>query len=794
MSLEIPQSIFTTNVALFRDACACALTWSPLKQRVISDIETASHLTQIIRHIVAMATSDPTQFGSDAIPSVFNSVAFTVDEIDRYTSASEKMLLQEIENVERGANIPVSPSKRHAPRRPSRRVGSALHTEDELYDDDEDSDAMEGVTSTSVPELVANQISSLAAKLGVVDRIRSTVRDHIIRQLYQPSVLKLLCGKMPEREQSGSSPAGSAAIVQSLSQLIRVATRYVDDSEFLDQIYAVVASVVLPSWHSVLKPTLQQSSAGGLGDSALQRLTGLFCRCYAYALQNSVSEEDFYVNASPFQIKDVVDMILLLRKIPLYRLQLFGQSIPAGSMADWDTLLQDIQELWLQLFRRQWRKPFTQYQNFFIMSLSADDIIESVVGIDRHPILLHCPLLIPTAEKVKILHHWLENDKVVHQPSPAQSAIDDWENEDGPAPVVQQQIKVQIRRSHVVEDALRQLATGKSLKKKVKVEFIRDDGEPEPGVDGGGLFRELFSQVIEAGISLDFGLFAENAEHTLFPHPDSATLAGPDHLKLFEAFGKFVGKSFYERLLLELPLAQFFVSALLNRKVHLSDMVYLDAELSDNLFKLTKLSDDELADFNFTSTTNSSPPRTVDLIPNGSQVSVSKENVWRYIRLVAEFKLYEQVKPQVEAFSRGFREVVPHKWSRIFSEDEFLINIVGTSGRIDLADLQRNAEFSGGYWDGHPTILMLWEVLSEMDDDSHSKFLKFVTSHSRPPILGFKTLVPKFAIKKPSDDADRLPSANTCMNLFKLPPYRNKSVMKEKLLYAINAGAGFELS
>jgi ubiquitin-protein ligase E3 C len=40
----------------------------------------------------------------------------------------------------------------------------------------------------------------------------------------------------------------------------------------------------------------------------------------------------------------------------------------------------------------------------------------------------------------------------------------------------------------------------------------------------------------------------------------------------------------------------------------------------------------------------------------------------------------------------------------------------------------------------------------------------------------------------------RLPTAATCMNLLKLPPYKGVAEMREKLLYAITAGAGFELS
>ena len=41
---------------------------------------------------------------------------------------------------------------------------------------------------------------------------------------------------------------------------------------------------------------------------------------------------------------------------------------------------------------------------------------------------------------------------------------------------------------------------------------------------------------------------------------------------------------------------------------------------------------------------------------------------------------------------------------------------------------------------------------------------------------------------------ERLPTASTCVNLLKLPPYRSASVIREKLLYAIKNVGGFDLS
>jgi hypothetical protein len=43
-------------------------------------------------------------------------------------------------------------------------------------------------------------------------------------------------------------------------------------------------------------------------------------------------------------------------------------------------------------------------------------------------------------------------------------------------------------------------------------------------------------------------------------------------------------------------------------------------------------------------------------------------------------------------------------------------------------------------------------------------------------------------------DTMRLPTASTCFNLLKLPVYATRARLQERLLYAIRANAGFELS
>ncbi len=66
-----------------------------------------------------------------------------------------------------------------------------------------------------------------------------------------------------------------------------------------------------------------------------------------------------------------------------------------------------------------------------------------------------------------------------------------------------------------------------------------------------------------------------------------------------------------------------------------------------------------------------------------------------------------------------------------------------------------------------------------------------MTSCERPSFLGFKDLSPPFCVHIVNKETS-LPTSHTCSNVLDLPIYGSKEVLKQKLLYAIKAGAGFE--
>jgi ubiquitin-protein ligase E3 C len=56
--------------------------------------------------------------------------------------------------------------------------------------------------------------------------------------------------------------------------------------------------------------------------------------------------------------------------------------------------------------------------------------------------------------------------------------------------------------------------------------------------------------------------------------------------------------------------------------------------------------------------------KTLDLIPNGSNMAVTKENRLQYIQLVSHYRLSKQIKLQSEAFFEGLLEMIDTKWLR----------------------------------------------------------------------------------------------------------------------------------
>jgi ubiquitin-protein ligase E3 C len=462
----------------------------------------------------------------------------------------------------------------------------------------------------------------------------------------------------------------------------------------------------------------------------------------------------------------------------------------------------------------------------------------------RLQILQNMPFFIPFTTRVKIFREFVLLDMTKRRGSSDPEA---WRFRIMQRPDAGRHFDkhtAKIRRENEFEDAFDQFyPLGAGLKEPIQITFMDQFGSPEAGIDGGGVTKEFLTSVTARAFmptnSID--MFIENDQHLLYPNPTAieelkAELrqAGFDEkspefraeisnmLQHYEFLGRIIGKCLYEGILVDVNFAPFFLRkwALTGGEGHapnesgyrptLNDLRDLDEELYQGLHKLkTYTGDVEDFSLNFTVTDTvvidhtTSPKKTTavdkELKPDGSNTSVTNQNRLVYISYMARHRLQNQPYLQTTAFLRGLRQMVQPSWLSMFNHSELQTLVSGTRTSIDIDDLRRHTIYGGTYVIGtdgleHPTIALFWKIMKDISDDERRAVLKFVTSTPRAPLLGFGTLNPRFSIRDAGSDQQRLPSTSTCVNLLKLPMYRDEELMKEKLLYSVFSGAGFDLS
>lgn len=438
-------------------------------------------------------------------------------------------------------------------------------------------------------------------------------------------------------------------------------------------------------------------------------------------------------------------------------------------------------------FRRRRLRGYVPFQG--LRAFTREDLEEgppwSTKEVRTLTLLREIPFVVPFNDRVIVFQSLLNHDKEEQQ--------GEWTNfMRGPY------IQIAVRRNYLYEDAFDKLSpeNESELRLKMRVQLVNAAGLEEAGVDGGGLFREFLSELLKTSFDPNRGFFRLTKDNMLYPNP-TVHLLVDDFPKHYYFIGRILGKALYENLLVELPFAEFFLSKIVGRQadVDVHHLASLDPIMYRNLLYLKSYQGDvtELG-LDFTVLSDELGERRVDeLKPGGANITVTSHNRIEYIHLMADYKLNKQIRAQCYAFKQGISNVVSLDWLQMFNNKELQVLISGAQIPVDVHDLKLHTNYTGGYTPDHPTIISFWKVVDEFTDQQRSQLLKFVTSCSRPPLLGFKELDPPFCVQH-AGSVDRLPTSSTCMNLLKLPEFPDEKTLREKLLYAIQAGAGFELS
>ncbi|KAL6637123.1 hypothetical protein ACP70R_024695 [Stipagrostis hirtigluma subsp. patula] len=414
----------------------------------------------------------------------------------------------------------------------------------------------------------------------------------------------------------------------------------------------------------------------------------------------------------------------------------------------------------------------------------------------RSSVLTTLPHVYPFEERVQMFREFIESDKASRRVTGEIS---------GPG---SGSIEIVIRRGHIIEDGYRQLNCLRSkLKSCIHVSFVSECGLPEAGLDYGGLSKEFLTDLSKAAFNPECGLFSQTSASDSSLIPSNSAKLSDNGIDMIEFLGRVVGKALYEGILLDYSFSPVFVQKLLGRYSFLDELSTLDPELYRNLMQL-KHYDGDVEDLclDFTVTEELGGKRIIhELRPGGKNISVTNENKLHYVHAMADFKLNRQILPFANAFYRGLSDLISPSWLSLFNANEFNQLLSGGLQDFDVDDLRNNTKYTGGYTESSRTVKLFWEVIKGFKPTERCLLLKFVTSCSRAPLLGFKYLQPSFTIHKvPCDvtlwasiggqDVDRLPSASTCYNTLKLPTYKRSSTLRSKLLYAISSNTGFELS
>ena len=554
-----------------------------------------------------------------------------------------------------------------------------------------------------------------------------------------------------------------------------------------------------------------------------------------------IDDAELFIEQHPFSPHDLAQLASFLNQLAFG----FIWEAPSASLAQeaHKALRDATARLLTPLTDRDARRPFCAPGAWLIGRLSMGQLRRELdTATPRAKALMSTmPWAVPFDERVNFFRELVSKEKAILP------------NEQLPEHI--KGTRVKIRREHILEDGYVQLSglSPEQLKGTIRVEFVSELGMAEAGIDRTGVFKEFLEEVVKKAFDADRGLFVHTSSQRIQPSPTSE-LADPNHVRLFEFVGRMLGKALYEGIVLDLPLADFFVAKFLGKINSLDELPSLDKQLHSSLDHLKRYDGDVENDLCLSFVVDEEAfgeRRTVELIDGGRVMPVTADNRIEYIHLIADYHLNKRLATQSKAVVAGLTQVVPAGWLRFFTTPELQRLIGGDDVALDVADLKRHTRYAGGYNEFSPTIRDLWAVLADFSREDRALLLKFVTSCSKPPLLGFAHLQPPFTVQCVSSDGNevpsvmaffgmgrketsRLPSSATCFNLLKLPNFKSRKVsttsaqaspriphgapthpflvpnrssdlipspcnlppkvLREKLLYAIRAAAGFELS
>lgn len=339
-----------------------------------------------------------------------------------------------------------------------------------------------------------------------------------------------------------------------------------------------------------------------------------------------------------------------------------------------------------------------------------------------------------------------------------------------------------LSRDNVLDETLNQFSTvdNLDLHKDIKIFFIDEEAR-----DAGGVIREWLSLITENLLkpeAKNFELIKSNEDYFYTIHPEAT-------FEMMHFAGQIFGKAVFEGIPIDWKLSRLLVMRILSLDPSLDDFKYYDDAIHRSLVFLNneKVKIEDLY-MTYTITDNG---KVVELIPNGWEIPITKENKDAYVGHIIEYYTYNRWPEATFAFISSFLTMIPHEFWSVFDIDQFQSVLFGQND-IDIDDWKENTYYKGKYSESHQTITWFWDILRGLNNQEKRKFLQFCTGSRSLPIEGFKGLkgqrkqLWKFSIESISLKKSKFLRAHTWFNSLELPTYETKDEVKNAIQFILD--------
>ena len=445
--------------------------------------------------------------------------------------------------------------------------------------------------------------------------------------------------------------------------------------DFLSCLWKLVYSEHSQSCRSLAKSIVTENTADPMVPLLL-----MFCNCFGQYFV-VLDDQEIYETEKPFTLKELNDMAELINSVVFNIIWNNFEDMKTPVVAERVTVCHG---LLILLHERDERRKFTVAKHWTPKDASPSQILTELKGLKgrAQKIADIVPWVLPHKKKLEYLQEVIKADKSLGRQRNGE--------------LHSRTILVKIHRSRIFEDGFQQLKDLKNIhiKHHIKILFVNELGLDEAGIDQDGVFKEFLEETIKHAFDPSFSLFAVTEEnHWLYPSPLSKIHS--EHLHLFNYIGKMLAKALYEGITLDTQFAPFFTRQLLSNKnplySYLDELPSLDAELFKQL-QFVKHYDGDIEDLGLTFSVDENEFGKIvthELMPGSSCTSVTNQNKVSYVHHMAHYKMYTQIRAQIQAFVKGFKSIIDEDWLRMFSLPELQKLISGDSAEIDLGELKK---------------------------------------------------------------------------------------------------------